>query len=191
MNAAKVASGLGAKVNILDIDVEKLRFIDNIMPSNVITYHSNSHTIKNLLPRTDLLIGAVLVPGEKAPKIISKDTLSFMKEGSVVVDVAVDQGGCIETTKPTTHKDPIYNVDGIIHYCVANMPGSVPKTSTVSLTNTTSSYILKLLKEEQVSFSHLEPSLLKGINIYKGNITHQGLADSLKMPYKSLNSCIN
>ena len=191
LNAAKVAAGLGAKVNILDINVERLRFIDSVMPPNVITYHSNSHTIKNLLPQTDLLIGAVLVPGEKAPKIIKKEMLSCMKKGSVIVDVAVDQGGCIETTKPTTHKNPTYDVDGIIHYCVANMPGSVPKTSTVSLTNATSSYILEILKEKAISFKGLPNSIKKGVNVYKGNITHKGLADSLNMPYKELDNCIN
>ncbi|MAV64769.1 MAG: alanine dehydrogenase [Pelagibacteraceae bacterium TMED124] len=180
-NAAKIAAGLGASVNILDLDVSRLRFLDNILPANVTTYHSNSYNIENLLPKTDLLIGAVLVAGKKAPKIISRDLLGLMKKGSVVVDVAVDQGGCLETTKPTTHKDPIYIVDGIVHYCVANMPGSVPMTSTISLTNSTSSYILDLLKQDLKNMKFKNKSLLKGVNVYRGEVTHQGLADSLNI----------
>jgi len=188
LNAAKIASGLGGKVNILDIDVSRLRFLDNILPPNVTTYHSNSYNIESLLPETDLLVGAVLVPGTRAPKIISRRMLSLMKEGSVVVDVAVDQGGCIETTKPTTHKNPIYIVDGIVHYCVANMPGSVPMTSTISLTNSTSAYILSLLKEDLRPGKILDTSILKGINIYRGEITHKGLADSFDLPFKNIHT---
>ena len=182
LNAAKIASGLGARVNILDINLSTLRFLDNILPSNAVTHHSNNYNIERLLPETDLLIGAVLIPGKKAPKIISKSKLKLMKKGSVVVDVAVDQGGCIETTRATTHKNPIYEVEGIIHYCVANMPGAVPKTSTVSLTNSTSSYILDLLKED---FNQIKNnSLAKGVNAFKGHVTHKGLANSLNLPYK-------
>ncbi len=191
LNSAKLAAGLGAKVNILDIDMNRLRYLDDIMPSNVFTHHSNSHAINKLLPKTDLLIGGVLVPGSKAPKIISKDMLSLMKKGSVIVDVAVDQGGCIETTKPTTHQDPIYVVDGIVHYCVANMPGAVPQTSTVSLTNCTSSYVLELLKEDFSSSNLNSQSIKKGVNIYKGYITHEGLAKSFDLPYQDLASAMS
>ena len=191
LNSAKLAAGLGAKVNILDIDMSRLRYLDNIMPLNVFTHHSNSHTINKLLPKTDLLIGGVLVPGSKAPKIISKKMLSLMKKGSVIVDVAVDQGGCIETTKPTTHEDPIYDVDGIVHYCVANMPGAVPQTSTVSLTNCTSSYILELLKEDFFSSNLNSNAIRKGVNIYKGKITHKGLAESFNLPYENISSAMS
>jgi len=190
LNAAKLASGWGAKVNILDIDMDRLRYLDDIMPLNVVTHHSNSHTIDKLLPNTDLLIGGVLVPGSKAPKIISKKMLSLMKKGSVVVDVAVDQGGCIETTKPTTHENPIYTVNDIVHYCVANMPGAVPKTSTVSLTNSTSSYILELLKQDFSRDTLTSKSIASGINVYRGEVTHEGLAKSFKMPHKELSSII-
>ena len=186
LNAAKLAAGLGAKVNVLDINIDRLRYLDDIMPPNVITYHSNTYNISKLLPKTDLLIGGVLVPGSAAPKIISKKMLDLMKAGSVVIDVAVDQGGCIETTKPTTHEDPIYKVGEIVHYCVANMPGAVPKTSTISLTNSTSAYILDLLKEDFSSGKIKSQEILKGVNIYKGEITHEGLAKSFNMPYKSL-----
>ena len=185
LNASKIAAGLGAKVNILDINISTLRFLDNIMPSNVITHHSNNYNIDRLLPETDLLIGAVLLPGRKAPKIITKNKLKLMKRGSVVVDVAVDQGGCLETTMPTTHEDPIYDVDGIIHYCVANMPGAVPKTSTVALTNSTSSYILELLDTQNILESK-NNAILKGINVYNGQITHKGLAESFNLPYKNI-----
>ncbi len=191
LNSAKLAAGLGAKVNILDIDMNRLRYLDDIMPLNVFTHHSNSHTINKLLPKTDLLIGGVLVPGSKAPKIISRKMLSLMKKGSVIVDVAVDQGGCIETTKPTTHEDPIYTVDGIVHYCVANMPGAVPQTSTVSLTNCTSSYVLELLKEDFTSDTLLSSSIMKGVNVFKGKITHKGLAESFDLPYDNLSSVMS
>jgi alanine dehydrogenase len=185
LNAAKIAAGLGAKVNILDINISTLRFLDNIMPSNVITHHSNNYNIDRLLPETDLLIGAVLLPGRKAPKIITKNKLKLMKQGSVVVDVAVDQGGCLETTTPTTHEDPIYEVDGIIHYCVANMPGAVPKTSTVALTNSTSSYILELLDTQSILKSK-NNAILRGVNVYNGQITHKGLAESFSLPCKDI-----
>jgi len=191
LNSAKLAAGLGAKVNILDIDMDRLRYLDDIMPSNVFTHHSNSHTINNLLPKTDLLIGGVLVPGSKAPKIITRKMLSLMKKGSVIVDVAVDQGGCIETTKPTTHENPIYDIDGIVHYCVANMPGAVPQTSTVSLTNCTNSYILDLIKEDFCSSNLNNRSIRKGVNVYKGKITHKGLAESFKLPYMNLESAMS
>ena len=183
LNAAKLAAGLGAKVNVLDISMDRLRYLDDVMPSNVFTHHSNEYNILKLLPKTDLLIGGVLVPGSAAPKIISKDMLSLMKKGSVIVDVAVDQGGCIETTKPTTHESPIYKVNEIVHYCVANMPGAVPMTSTISLTNSTSSYVLDLLKEDLLSGKIKNKAILKGINIYKGKVMHKGLSESFKMKY--------
>ena len=183
MNAAKLAAGLGAKVYILDIDLERLRYIDDVMPSNVFTVYSNHDNIMKLLPDTDLLIGAVLVVGAKAPKIISKNMLSYMNPGSVIVDVSVDQGGCVETCKPTTHKDPVYLIDNVLHYCVANMPGAVSNTSTISLTNSTLPYVEQIATKGYKAALKDNESLLKGLNIYKDHVTHRGVAETFDLPY--------
>ncbi len=183
MNAAKLAAGLGAKVYILDIDASRLKYLDDIMPSNVFTLYSNSHTIQDLLPKTDLLIGAVLVVGAKAPNLVTRDMLSLMQKGSVIVDVAVDQGGCVETCQPTTHAKPTYEVDGIIHYCVANMPGSVPFTSTIALANTTYPYVKQIAEQGCLDALQANDALLKGLNIYKGMVTHQGVATAFNLDY--------
>jgi len=183
MNAAKIAAGLGAKVNILDINADRLKYLDDIMPSNVFTLYSNRHTILDLLPTTDLLIGAVLVVGAKAPNLITREMLSLMPERSVIIDVAVDQGGCVETCRPTTHKDPTYDVDGIIHYCVTNMPGAVPYTSTIALSNTTYPYILKISNKGYKAALLADHALMKGLNIYKGKITHHGVAEAFDLTY--------
>ena len=181
-NAAKLAAGLGAQVNILDINMNRLRYLDDIMPENVTTIYSNQHNLLNALSYTDLLIGAVLIPGAKAPKLIKKDMLKHMKYGSVIVDVAVDQGGCVETCKPTTHKEPTFIVDDIVHYCVSNMPGAVPYTSTLALTNITLPYI-KLLANTGISA--LNDSMFKGgVNIYKGKVTHKGVSDAFNLEYE-------
>ncbi len=164
-NAAHIAAGLGATVYILDVNLNRLRYLDEIMPKNVRTIYSNQYNIQELLPRTDLLIGAVLIPGAKAPKLVSREMLGKMQKGSVVVDVAVDQGGCIETCKATTHENPIYQVDGIIHYCVANMPGAVPFTSTTALTNATNPYVQKLANQGILNALKSDEYLLKGLNI--------------------------
>ena len=190
-NAALIASGLGAKVNILDLNLNRLRYLDEIMPKNVRTIYSNQYNIQELLPKTDLLIGAVLIPGAKAPKLVTKEMLALMIPGTVLVDVAVDQGGCIETCKPTTHEDPIYEIDGIIHYCVANMPGAVPVTSTTALTNATSPYILKLANQGILSALKSDVSLLQGLNIYRGNITHPGVANAFNLDYLEPAKAIN
>ncbi|HRG66914.1 MAG TPA: alanine dehydrogenase, partial [Saprospiraceae bacterium] len=142
--AAKMAAGLGAKVTILDVSLKRLRYLADVMPANVTTMMSNEYTIRKLIKDHDLIVGAVLIPGAKAPNLITRDMLKEMRPGTVVVDVAVDQGGCIETCKPTTHEDPVYVVDGVLHYCVANMPGAVPYTSTIALTNATLPYALQL-----------------------------------------------
>ena len=187
-NAAKLAAGLGAKVNILDINPDRLRYLNDIMPSNVFTLYSNSHNISDLLPKTDLLIGAVLVVGAKAPNLVSRDMLKYMDEKSVIIDVAVDQGGCVETCKPTTHENPTYEVDGITHYCVANMPGAVPYTSTLALSNSTFKYVFKLANNElRKNLSTIE-ELRGGVNIYKGSVTHQAVANSFDLKYSSLDS---
>ena len=147
INAAKMAAGLGAHVTILDISLDRLRYLDDVLPANVDTAYSNRHNILDAIRRADLVVGAVLLPGAKAPHLVKRDDLKLMKPGSVIVDVAVDQGGCVETIKPTTHENPTYFVDGILHYAVANMPGGVPRTSTLALTNATLPYGLKLAKQ--------------------------------------------
>ncbi len=183
MNSAKLAAGLGAKVYILDIDASRLKYLDDIMPSNVFTLYSNSHTIQDLLPKTDLLIGAVLVVGAKAPNLVTRDLLSLMQKGSVIVDVAVDQGGCVETCKPTTHTQPTYEVDGIIHYCVANMPGSVPFTSTIALANATYPFVKQIAEMGCIDALQSNDALLKGLNIYKELLTHKGVAKAFNLEY--------
>ena len=182
-NAAKLAAGLGAKVYILDINSERLKYLDDIMPSNVITLYSNKHSIMEMLPKTDLLIGSVLLVGAKTPNLVTREMLSLMKKGSVIVDVAVDQGGCIESCKPTTHAAPTYEVDGVIHYCVANMPGSVPYTSTIALANVTYPYIKLLVNHGVRSALQQSQSLRFGLNIFQGSITHSAVANAFDMDY--------
>ena len=182
-NAAKMAAGLGADVKILDINMDRLRYLDDVMPNNVRTIYSNSHNVRSLLKKTDLLVGAVLIVGEKAPNLVSKDMLKIMPKGSVIVDVAVDQGGCVETCKPTTHKDPTYIVDDILHYCVSNMPGAVPYTSTLALTNITLPYISLMCEyglEKSLSYDN---RLLNGLNMYKSKITHEAVANTFRLKY--------
>jgi len=182
-NAATIAAGLGANVFILDVNLNRLRYLDQIMPKNVRTIYSNQYNVRSLLKRTDLLIGAVLIVGAKAPKLVSRSMLSLMQPGSVIVDVAVDQGGCIETCKPTTHKNPTYEVDGIVHYCVANMPGAVPITSTTALNNATSPYLMQLANGGIVKALQNNAAFLKGLNIYKGLVTHAGVAAAFGYEY--------
>jgi len=170
VQAAKMASGLGASVTILDINMDRLRYINDVMPSNVVTEFSNEYNIRKHIKDTDLIVGGVLIPGAKAPKLITKDMLKDMQPGTVIVDVAVDQGGCFETTKATTHEDPIYIIDDVVHYCVANMPGAVPYTSTVALTNVTLPYVLQIANKGWVNACEENEALSKGINIVEGEI---------------------
>ena len=189
-NAAKLAAGLGAKVNILDVDMDRLRYLDDIMPKNVQTLYSNNHNISSVLHETDLLIGAVLVVGSKAPNLISRNMLSNMKYGSVIVDVAVDQGGCVETCKPTTHKNPTYIVDDVVHYCVANMPGGVPRTSTFALNKATLPYLVKLANKGYQKALGEDKNFLAGLNIYKGQVTYKAVADVFGHEYVDPNSIL-
>ena len=170
VQAAKMAAGLGAIVNILDINMDRLRYINDVMPNNVITEFSSEYNIRRHIKDADLIVGGVLIPGAKAPKLITRDMLKEMQPGTVIVDVAVDQGGCIETTKPTTHQDPIYIIDDVVHYCVANMPGAVPYTSTIALTNVTLPYVLQLANKGWVDACDSNIYLKKGLNIVKGEI---------------------
>ncbi|MBL7995800.1 alanine dehydrogenase [bacterium] len=190
-NAAKIAAGFGAKVTILDIDLYRLRYLDDIMPKNVTMMMSNSYNIAEAIKSADVVIGAVLIPGAKAPNLITKSMLKTMKQGAVIVDVAVDQGGCVETTKPTTHEDPIFIIDGIVHYCVANMPGAVPFTSTVALTNATLPYAMELANKGWKRAIKENRELLLGCNIINGNIVYKSVAEAFNLPFRPVESIID
>jgi alanine dehydrogenase len=176
--AALMAAGLGAHVTIMDISLPRLRYLSEIMPANVDTVMSSQYNIEQMLPLTDLVIGAILIPGAKAPHLITHDMLKLMQPGSVLVDVAIDQGGCFETSKPTTHANPVYQVDGIQHYCVANIPGAVPFTSTLALTNATLPYAVKLANLGWEKACAQYPDLEKGLNIVKGKVVCQAVAET-------------
>lgn len=182
INAVKVAAGFGATVYVLDVSLERLRYLDDIFPDNVITLHSNPGTLKQVLQEVDLLVGAVYLTGARAPILVTRDDLKLMKKGSVVVDVCVDQGGCFETTKPTTHADPIYTVDGVVHYCVANMPGAVAHTSTYALTNATLPYVQKLA-DRGLNALNTDAALRKGLNVAAGDVTLEAIAVQYGYPY--------
>lgn len=185
--AAKMAAGLGADVTIMDTNLNRLRYLADILPANVNTFMSNEYNIRSLISTHDLIVGAVLIPGAKAPKLITRDMLKDMQPGTVLVDVAVDQGGCIETCKPTTHEDPTYVIDGVVHYCVANMPGAVPYTSTLALTNATLPYAIQLANMGWEQACSLSNPLKLGLNIIKGDITYKSVADAFDMPYVPVN----
>jgi alanine dehydrogenase len=170
-------------VTILDVSLNRLRYLADVMPANVTTLYSNELTIRNLIKTHDLIVGAVLIPGAKAPMLITRDMLKEMRPGTVMVDVAVDQGGCFETTKPTTHDDPVYIIDDVVHYCVANMPGAVPYTSTVALTNATLPYMIKLANLGWKEACVEDKSLRLGLNIVHGQIVYKGVAEAFDMPY--------
>ena len=182
-HAAKMAAGLGADVTVLDINLDRLRYLSEIMPANVNTFYSSEFNIRELIPTHDLIIGAVLIPGAKAPHLITRDMLKKMRPGTVLIDVAVDQGGCIETAKPTTHENPTYVVDGIVHYCVANMPGAVPYTSTLALTNATLPYAIQLANKGWQKACMDNKELLLGLNVIHGDIVYEGVAEAFKLPY--------
>jgi alanine dehydrogenase len=182
-NAAKIAAGFGARVTIFDRDLGRLRYLDDVMPRNVQTMMSTPSSIREAVRNADLVIGAVLIPGAKAPYLVTRDMLSEMREGSVIVDVAVDQGGCIETTKPTTHANPTYVVDGVVHYCVANMPGAVPFTSTIGLTNATLPYMLQLADHGYRDALRASEDLRHGLNVIDGVVTYKGVSDAFDLPY--------
>ena len=185
-NAALMAAGLGADVTITDISLPTLRHLAEVMPKNVKTLFSSRHNIEQELPSTDLVIGSVLIPGAKAPKLITADMLPLMRKGSVIVDVAIDQGGCFETSHATTHSDPVYEVDGIIHYAVANIPGAVPYTSTMALTNATLPYTLRLADMGWRDACKADKGLADGVNIVDGKITFEAVAEAWDMPYTPL-----
>ncbi len=184
--AAKMAAGLGAEVIILDINLDRLRYLEDVMPANVNTMYSNDYNIKKLSMSADLIVGAVLIPGAKAPNLITREMLADMKTGAVLVDVAVDQGGCIETCRPTTHEDPTFVIDGVVHYCVANMPGAVPYTSTIALTNATLHHAIQLANKGWEQACHENAPLRKGLNVVKGKIVYKAVAEAFDMEYTEI-----
>jgi alanine dehydrogenase len=182
-NAAKIAAGMGADVTIMDVNLPRLRYLDDVMPKNVHTMMSNEYSIRELVKDHDLIIGGVLIPGAKAPKLITRDMLKTMRPGTVLVDVAVDQGGCIETCKPTTHENPTFIIDDVVHYCVANMPGAVPYTSTLALTNATLPYAVKLANHGWKKACSENEDLKLGLNVIKGEVVYKAVADAFHLPY--------
>ncbi len=182
-NAAKVAAGLGARVTVIDINMERLRYLDDIMPKNVITLMSNAQNIREKVKEADLLIGAVLIEGARAPYVVTKDMVQTMKAGAVIVDVAIDQGGCAETSKPTTHSNPTYKVYDVIHYCVTNIPGAVACTSTHALANVTLPYALEIADKGYERATRENPAILRGINMVKGRLTNKAVADAFGMAH--------
>ncbi|MBK8698889.1 MAG: alanine dehydrogenase [Saprospiraceae bacterium] len=188
--AAKMAAGLGAKVTILDVSLKRLRYLADVMPANVTTMMSNEYTIRKLIKDHDLIVGAVLIPGAKAPNLITRDMLKEMRPGTVIVDVAVDQGGCIETCTPTTHDDPVYVVDGVLHYCVANMPGAVPYTSTNALTNATLPYALQLANKGWKKACEDNQELKLGLNVVGGKIVYKAVAEAFGLKYTPLDQVL-
>ena len=182
-NAAKVAAGLGARVTIMDIHLDRLRYLDDIMPENVITLMSNIQNIREKVREADLLIGAVLIEGAKTPVLITRKMISTMKPGAVVVDVSIDQGGCVETSRPTTHSNPIYKVDEVIHYCVTNMPGAVGRTSTYALTNASLPYVLEVADKGYEGAARENPAIRNGLNIVRGKVTNKAVAEVFGLKY--------
>jgi alanine dehydrogenase len=183
INAAKMACGLGAKVYLLDMNLDRLRYLSDIMPANCFLLYSSPATIRDQISRADVVVGAVLIPGAKAPKLITREMLKIMKPGSVLVDVAIDQGGCFETSKATTHSDPIYTVDGVVHYCVANMPGAVPRTSTMALTNATLPYALQIANKGWQRAIQESKEINLGANIVNGKVTYNAVAAAFDLEY--------
>jgi len=185
-NAAKIAAGFQADVTILDINMDRLRYLDDIMPANVNMLYSDRQVIREQLPLADLVIGAVLIPGAKAPCLVGRDELKLMKPGSVIIDVAIDQGGCMETSRPTSHSDPTYIEEGVVHYCVTNMPGAVGRTSTFALCNVTLPWALEIANQGVLPAARQLKPILSAINVHDGRITNQAVADSFEMSYKPL-----
>ena len=182
-NAARIAAGFRANIGLLDVNMDRLRYLDDIMPANVTVLFSDRHTVREQLRRADLVIGSVLVPGAKAPHLVEREDLKLMKPGSVIIDVAVDQGGCVETTHPTTHSEPTFVVDDVLHYCVANMPGAVGRTSTFALCNVTLPWALQIANRGLLAAADALPPVARAINLYEGEVTNRPVAETFGMPY--------
>lgn len=185
-SAAKVAAGMGANVTIMDVSLPRLRYLDDVLPANVTTMYSSNYNIRKELPDTDLVIGSVLIPGAKTPHLVTRDMVPLLKKGSVMVDVAIDQGGCFETSHPTTHTDPIYEVDGVVHYAVANIPGAVPMTSTIALSNATLPYAIKLANRGWREACKADKALAQGLNIVNGKVVFPGVALAWNLPLETV-----
>jgi alanine dehydrogenase len=189
-NAAKMAAGFGARVTLMDVSLPRLRYLSDVMPANVELLYSNRYNIREQLQRADLLIGGVLLPGKKAPSLVKREDLKLMPQGSVIVDVAVDQGGCVETIYPTTHENPIYEVDGVIHYAVANMPGAVARTSTLALTNATLPYAVTLARKGWKQACRDDEALKLGLNVVEGKVTYAGVAEAFGLEHVEVDSVL-
>lgn len=190
INAAKLACGLGAKVYILDIDLDRLRYLSDVMPDHCITLMSNPANIRDILPAADLVVGAVLVPGSKTPKLVTREMLYTMKKGSVLVDVSIDQGGCFESSRETTHADPTYKEDGIVHYAVSNMPGALPRTSTLALNNSTLPYAVEIANQGWKKAMQENFAIKAGANVVEGRVTYKGVADAFGMEYAAIDELL-
>jgi alanine dehydrogenase len=190
IHAARTACGLGAKVYILDVDLDRLRYLSDVMPSNCFILMSSPATIRDLITRANLVVGAVLVPGSRTPVLINRDLLGTMKKGAVLVDVSIDQGGCFETSEETTHAKPIFAVDDVVHYAVSNMPGAVPKTSTIALTNATLPYVLEIANKGWQRAMRENPEIKRGANVVQGNVTYQGVAEALKLEHTPIDQLL-
>ncbi|MDQ2924515.1 MAG: alanine dehydrogenase, partial [Acidobacteriota bacterium] len=185
-NAAKIALGMGARVTLVDLNLNRLRELDDIFSGRIYTLASNAYNVERAVCEADLVIGGVLIPGAAAPKIVTRGMVSKMKKGAVIVDVAIDQGGCIETARPTTHSDPSYEVDGVVHYCVTNMPAAVPNTSTLALTNATLPYVRQLAKLGAAAAIKANPGIAEGVNTYNGHLTYKAVAEGQKREFRTL-----
>jgi len=190
VNSAKMACGMGARVYLLDMNLDRLRYLSDVMPANCFTLMSSPATIRRLVKEADVVVGAVLIPGAKAPRLVTRDMLATMKKGSVLVDVAIDQGGCFETSKATTHGDPTYVVDGVVHYCVANMPGGVAKTSTLALTNATLPYALEIANKGWKRAMQENNEIKLGANVISGHVTYRAVADAFGLDYTSIDEML-
>jgi alanine dehydrogenase len=190
INAAKMASGLGAKVYILDIDLDRLRYLSDVMPGHCVTLMSGPAAIRDVLPAADVVVGAVLVTGSKTPTLITREMLKTMKKGAVLVDVSIDQGGCFETSRETTHVDPIYKIDGIVHYAVSNMPGALPRTSTLALNNATLPYAKEIASKGWKKAMQQNPEIKSGANVVEGKVTYKGVAEAFGLKYEPINKLL-
>jgi alanine dehydrogenase len=185
-NAAKIAAGFNANIGLLDINMDRLRYLADIMPANVDVLFSDRHTIRDQLQRADLVIGAVLIPGAKAPRLIEEEDLKRMKPGSVIIDVAIDQGGCIATSRPTSHSDPTYMVHGVVHYCVTNMPGAVGRTSTYALCNVTLPWVIQIAERGIEQAARDLPPVARAINMHQGEVTNRAVAETFGLEYSPI-----
>lgn len=190
LSAAKRAAGLGAKVYVLDINLERLRYLNDVLPRNCFTLMSNPANIRQFVSRADVVIGAVLIPGSQTPQLVSRNMVKTMKKGAVLIDVSIDQGGCFETSRETTHAHPTYVIDGVVHYAVSNMPGAVPKTATMALTNATLPYVLQLANQGWLQAAQANPEIKQGLNVVNGHVTYQGVAEALGLAYTPVDNLL-